>query len=138
MASDEDLKLSDLLRYYDRNCQAALVSEDTPLGVLLRVLSLLSPQDLLYRRTRSLANAETANKKLETAKAKNKGVQEVRGHVWLSLAEHNTLCCYETYLSHLRRLRPCNSRPVSNLTNSQRLENKVSHVTHSEQNHVTE
>ena len=26
MASDEDLKLSDLLRYYDRNCQAALVS----------------------------------------------------------------------------------------------------------------
>jgi sorting nexin-5/6/32 len=56
VASDEDLKLSDLLRYYDRNCQAAL--------------------DLLYRRTRSLANAESANKKLETAKAKNKNVQE--------------------------------------------------------------
>lgn len=56
VASDEDLKLSDLLRYYDRNCQAAL--------------------DLLYRRTRSLANAEHANKKLETAKAKNKNVQE--------------------------------------------------------------
>lgn len=56
VASDEDLKLSDLLRYYDRNCQAAL--------------------DLLYRRMRSLANAESANKKLETAKAKNKGVQE--------------------------------------------------------------
>lgn len=38
----------------------------------------LLPQDLLYRRMRSLANAESANKKLETAKAKNKGVQEVR------------------------------------------------------------
>ena len=37
----------------------------------------LGVQDLLYRRTRSLANAESANKKLETAKTKNKGVQEV-------------------------------------------------------------
>ena len=26
MASDEDLKLSDLLRYYDRDSQAAIVS----------------------------------------------------------------------------------------------------------------
>ena len=26
VSTDEDLKLSDLLRYYDRNCQAALVS----------------------------------------------------------------------------------------------------------------
>ena len=35
-------------------------------------------QDLLYRRMRSLANYEAANKKLETAKTKNKGVAEVR------------------------------------------------------------
>ncbi len=33
-------------------------------------------QDLLYRRMRSLANYEAANKKLETAKVKNKGVSE--------------------------------------------------------------
>lgn len=56
VASDEDLKLSDLLRYYERDSQAAL--------------------DLLYRRMRSLANYEAANKKLETAKGKNKGVAE--------------------------------------------------------------
>ena len=35
MASDEDLKLSDMLRYYDRNCQAALVS--TNLSCYLRI-----------------------------------------------------------------------------------------------------
>ncbi len=34
------------------------------------------PQDLLYRRMRSLANFEAANKKLETAKTKNKGLAE--------------------------------------------------------------
>lgn len=56
VATDEDLKLSDLFRYYDRDSQAAL--------------------DLLYRRMRSLANYEAANKKLETAKTKNKGVAE--------------------------------------------------------------
>lgn len=56
VASDEDLKLSDLLRYYERDSQAAL--------------------DLLYRRMRSLANFEAANKKLETAKTKNKGLAE--------------------------------------------------------------
>lgn len=38
--------------------------------------SLSSPQDLLYRRMRSLANYEAANKKLETAKTKNKGLPE--------------------------------------------------------------
>lgn len=36
----------------------------------------LSPQDLLYRRMRSLANFEAANKKLETAKIKKKGLAE--------------------------------------------------------------
>lgn len=78
------------MRYYDRNCQAALVS--TTHGVLLSVVSLL-PQDLLYRRTRSLANAESANKKLETAKAKNKGIQEVRALVWLSTILYTVFGC---------------------------------------------
>lgn len=56
VATDEDLKLCDLLRYYWRDSQAAL--------------------DLLYRRMRSLANLESANKKLEQSKLKNKGVTE--------------------------------------------------------------
>lgn len=68
VASDEDLKLSDLLRYYERDSQAAL--------------------DLLYRRTRSLANFESANKKLETAKAKSKGVHD---------AEANQQTCKEKF-----------------------------------------
>ena len=38
------------------------------------------PQDLLYRRTRSLANYESANKKLETAKTKGKGVHDAEAH----------------------------------------------------------
>lgn len=70
-ASDEDLKLSDLLRYYDTNCQAAL--------------------DLLYRRTRSLANAENANKKLEAAKAKGKGVHEAEANQQTSSAKFEKL-----------------------------------------------
>ena len=37
-------------------------------------------QDLLYRRNRSLANYEAANKKLETAKAKNKLVAEAEAN----------------------------------------------------------
>lgn len=68
VASDEDLKLSDLLRYYERDSQAAL--------------------DLLYRRTRSLANYESANKKLETAKTKGKGVHD---------AEANQQTCKEKF-----------------------------------------
>ena len=34
----------------------------------------------MYRRTRSLANYEHANKKLETAKNKGKGVHEAEAH----------------------------------------------------------
>ena len=45
-------------------------------------------QDLLYRRTRSLANFESANKKLETAKAKSKGVHD---------AEANQQTCKEKF-----------------------------------------
>ena len=57
MASDEDLKLSDTLRYYMRDSAAA--------------------KDLLYRRIRALADYETANKNLEKARTKNKDVPTV-------------------------------------------------------------
>lgn len=59
-------------------------------------------QDLLYRRTRSLANAESANKKLETAKAKNKGVQEVRGRRGGGERQSNT-CMYIHTHAHTGR-----------------------------------
>jgi len=54
MATDEDLKLADLLRYHMRDTEAA--------------------KGLLYRRMRCLANLETANKNLDKARAKNKDV----------------------------------------------------------------
>ena len=57
MASDEDLKLSDTLRYYMRDSAAA--------------------KDLLYRRVRALADYENANKNLEKARTKNKDVPTV-------------------------------------------------------------
>jgi len=55
-ASDTDLKLSDLLRYYTRDAQAC--------------------KDLLYRRARSLANYENTNKELDKARARGKNVQQ--------------------------------------------------------------
>lgn len=54
MSSDMDLKLSDVLRYYQRDSGAA--------------------KDLLYRRLRALANYEAANRNLEKARIKNKEV----------------------------------------------------------------
>ncbi|KAK0043714.1 sorting nexin-6 [Biomphalaria pfeifferi] len=54
VASDEDLKLSDTLRYYMRDSMAA--------------------KDLLYRRMRALVDYENANKALEKARTKNKEV----------------------------------------------------------------
>ncbi|KAK2160844.1 hypothetical protein LSH36_126g00003 [Paralvinella palmiformis] len=54
VATDEDLKLSDTLRYYMRDSSAA--------------------KNLLYRRLRSLSNYEAANKNLDKARAKNKDV----------------------------------------------------------------
>lgn len=56
VSTDEDLKLTDLLRYYDRDSKAAL--------------------GLLYRRLRSLADLENANKMLEKAKVKGKDVPQ--------------------------------------------------------------
>ena len=60
IASDEDLKLSDTLRYYMRDSNAG--------------------KDLLYRRSRSLADYENANKALEKARTKNKEVAQVLGN----------------------------------------------------------
>jgi sorting nexin-5/6/32 len=57
--SDTDLKLSDTLRYYMRDSKAAL--------------------DLMYRRSRCLADLETANKNLDRARQKNKDVLQVEG-----------------------------------------------------------
>jgi len=54
VASDEDLKLSDTLRYYMRDTFAA--------------------KRLLYKRLRCLANYEAANRNLEKARAKNKDI----------------------------------------------------------------
>ncbi len=55
VASDEDLKLADLLRYYQRESDAA--------------------KRLLYRRLRCLHEFENANKTLDKARARNRDVQ---------------------------------------------------------------
>ena len=65
-------------------------------------------QDLLYRRTRCLANFESANKKLEQAKAKNKGVQEVRPHPQVT----PSLYAKFDLPSYCIRLKPSSRRPV--------------------------
>uniref|UniRef100_A0A0N4ZE26 PX domain-containing protein n=1 Tax=Parastrongyloides trichosuri TaxID=131310 RepID=A0A0N4ZE26_PARTI len=54
VATDEELKEADTLRYFCRESQAA--------------------KDLLYRRTRCLANYEASNKNLERARARNKDI----------------------------------------------------------------
>lgn len=65
VASDEDLKLSDMLRYYMRDSQAA--------------------KDLLYRRLRALADYENANKALDKARTRNREVRPAESH--------QQLCC---------------------------------------------
>nr|XP_030689429.1 sorting nexin-32 isoform X2 [Globicephala melas] len=65
VASDEDLKLSDMLRYYLRDSQAA--------------------KDLLYRRLRALADYENANKALDKARTRNREVRTAESH--------QQLCC---------------------------------------------
>lgn len=57
VASDQDLKLGDTLRYYQRDSHAA--------------------KALLIRRLRCLAAYEAANRNLEKARAKNKDVHAV-------------------------------------------------------------
>ena len=65
VASDEDLKLSDMLRYYMRDSQAA--------------------KDLLYRRLRALADYENANKALDKARTRNREVRPAESR--------QQLCC---------------------------------------------
>ncbi|KAA0200581.1 Sorting nexin [Fasciolopsis buskii] len=55
LASDEDLKFSDTLRYYASDAGAA--------------------KDLLYRRSRALADYEAANRNLDKARAKAKDIE---------------------------------------------------------------
>ncbi len=56
VASDQDLKLSDTLRYHSRDLAAA--------------------KDLLYRRLKALSAYELANKELERARARNRDVAQ--------------------------------------------------------------
>lgn len=56
VASDEELKLTELLRYYMRDIQAA--------------------KDLLYRRARALADYENSNKALDKARLKSKDIAQ--------------------------------------------------------------
>lgn len=58
VSSDQDLKLGDTLRYYQRDSNAA--------------------KALLVRRLRCLAAYEAANRNLEKARSKNKDVHAVR------------------------------------------------------------
>ncbi|XP_033916864.1 sorting nexin-5 [Melopsittacus undulatus] len=60
VSSDEDLKLSELLRYYMLNIEAA--------------------KDLLYRRTRALVDYENSNKALDKARLKSKDVMLAEAH----------------------------------------------------------
>lgn len=57
VASDEDLKLADTLRYYQRDSNAA--------------------RSLLVRRLKCLAQYEAANRNLERVRAKNKDANVV-------------------------------------------------------------
>eukprot|EP00069_Balaena_mysticetus_P006765 bmy_18921T0 len=60
VSSDEDLKLTELLRYYMLNIEAA--------------------KDLLYRRTEALINYENSNKALDKAWLKSKDVKLAEAH----------------------------------------------------------
>ena len=60
VTSDEDLKLTELLRYY--------------------VLSIEAAKDLLYRRTKALIDYENSNKALDKARSKSKDVKLAEAH----------------------------------------------------------
>ncbi|KAI4884930.1 hypothetical protein NFI96_013222 [Prochilodus magdalenae] len=68
VASDQELKLTELLRYYMRDIQAA--------------------KDLLYRRARALADYENSNKALDKARLKSKDVAQ---------AEENQKQCLQKF-----------------------------------------
>uniref|UniRef100_A0A3B3TRY1 Sorting nexin 5 n=1 Tax=Poecilia latipinna TaxID=48699 RepID=A0A3B3TRY1_9TELE len=60
VASDQELKLTELLRYYMRDIQAA--------------------KDLLYRRARALVDYENSNKALDKARLKSKDIPQAEEH----------------------------------------------------------
>uniref|UniRef100_G3NLM4 Sorting nexin n=1 Tax=Gasterosteus aculeatus aculeatus TaxID=481459 RepID=G3NLM4_GASAC len=60
VASDQELKLTELLRYYMRDIQAA--------------------KDLLYRRARALVDYENSNKALDKARLKSKDIPQAEQH----------------------------------------------------------
>uniref|UniRef100_A0A672JK86 Sorting nexin n=1 Tax=Salarias fasciatus TaxID=181472 RepID=A0A672JK86_SALFA len=60
VASDQELKLTELLRYYMRDIQAA--------------------KDLLYRRARALADYENSNKALDKARLKSRDIPQAEEH----------------------------------------------------------
>ncbi|KAK7140434.1 hypothetical protein R3I94_012904 [Phoxinus phoxinus] len=68
VASDQELKLTELLRYYTRDIQAA--------------------KDLLYRRARALADYENSNKALDKARLKGKDIAQ---------AEENQKQCLQKF-----------------------------------------
>ncbi|XP_007238575.1 sorting nexin-5 [Astyanax mexicanus] len=68
VASDQELKLTELLRYYMRDIQAA--------------------KDLLYRRARALADYENSNKALDKARLKSKDIPQ---------AEENQRQCLQKF-----------------------------------------
>ncbi|XP_062851032.1 sorting nexin-5 [Trichomycterus rosablanca] len=71
VASDQELKLTELLRYYMRDIQAA--------------------KDLLYRRARALADYENSNKALDKARLKSKDVAQAEEHQQLCLKKFDML-----------------------------------------------
>jgi len=88
VASDEDLKLSDTLRYYMRDSAAA--------------------KNLLYRRLRALANYEAATKNLEKARSKNKDVQAVSVQCCTNMNMHQKfISLYLFTIGHMEILTFC-------------------------------
>ncbi|KAJ8250830.1 hypothetical protein COCON_G00227520 [Conger conger] len=71
VASDQELKLTELLRYYMRDIQAA--------------------KDLLYRRARALADYENANKALDKARLKGKDIAQAEDFQQQCLQKFNKL-----------------------------------------------
>ncbi|KAL4640793.1 sorting nexin-5 [Arapaima gigas] len=71
VASDQELKLTELLRYYMRDIQAA--------------------KDLLYRRARGLADYENSNKALDKARLKSKDVAQAQQHQQQCLQKFDAL-----------------------------------------------
>lgn len=73
VSSDQDLKLGDTLRYYQRDSHAA--------------------KALLIRRLKCLAEYETANRNLEKARGKNKDVHAVSKKL-MDFIGHAQITCF--------------------------------------------